>query len=74
MILPNKNIILSNSLLGLGQIILENLNARETTSSLWSKVRGVKINSFEKFVLVLDFLYTLKLVDINNGMVHKNND
>ena len=74
MILPNKNIILSNSLLGLGQIILENLNARETTSSLWSKVRGEKINSFEKFVLVLDFLYTLKLININNGMVHKNND
>ena len=74
MILPNKNIILSNSLLGLGLIILENLNAKETTSSLWSKVRGEKINSFEKFVLILDFLYTLKLVDINNGMVHKNND
>jgi hypothetical protein len=74
MILPNKNIILTNSLLGLGLIVLNYLNAKETTSSLWSKVRGEKINTFEKFVLVLDFLYTVKLISIDDGLIHKNND
>lgn len=74
MILPNKNIILSNSLLGLGTIILKKLNHKETVSSLWSKTRGGKINTFEKFVLVLDFLYSLNLIKITDSLICKTND
>ncbi len=74
MILPNKNIILSNSLLGLGQIVLGILNNKETVSSLWLKTRGEKINTFGKFILVLDFLYTLKLVKITDNLISKTND
>jgi hypothetical protein len=74
MILPNKNIILSNSLLGLGLIVLNKLHSKETVSSLWLKIRGEKINSFEKFVLVLDFLYTLKLIEIKTNLITKTND
>lgn len=74
MILPNKNIILSNSLLGLGVIVLNCLKNKESISSLWLKVRGEKINSFEKFILTLDFLYILKLVELNDGLISKTND
>jgi len=61
MILPNKNIILTNSLLGLGLIVLNYLNAKETTSSLWSKVRGEKINTFEKFCFSFRFFIYSKV-------------
>ena len=74
MILPNKNIITSRSLLGLGSIILDQLKKQESVSSLWVKVRGSKINTFQKFILVLDFLYTLNLIDKNNNLIYKKND
>lgn len=74
MILPNKNIILSNSFLGLGLIILENLKHKETVSSLWVKTRGERINSFEKFVLVLDFLYAINLIDCDENLISKKHD
>lgn len=74
MILPNKNIILSNSLLGLGSVVLSNLNSKETVSSLWTKVRNEKINTFEKFILTLDLLYVIKLVNISDGLVYKKHD
>ena len=74
MILPNKNIILSNSLLGLGLIVLNCLDRKETVSSLWSKTRGDKINTFGKFVLVLDFLFTLRLIDVADNLITKVND
>lgn len=74
MILPNKNIILSRSLLGLGLPVLKNLATHETVSSLWSKVRSEKINTFEKYVLVLDFLYLIKVIDIKGGLIFKCHD
>lgn len=73
MILPTKNIYLSNSLLGLGAIILENIHKEDTVSSLWERVRkDAGINTFEKYVLSLDLLYVLKAVDIKNGILIKN--
>lgn len=74
MILPNKNIILSNSLIGLGVIVLQKLTTKETVSSLWLKARGEKINTFEKFVLILDLLYALNLIRLENNLVSKLND
>lgn len=73
MILPNKNIYLRNSLLGLGAIILEQIHRGDTVSSLWERVRTVtEINTFEKYVLTLDLLYLLKAVDMREGILIKN--
>lgn len=73
MILPNKNIYLRNSLLGLGAIILEKIHTGDTVSSLWERVRTVtEINTFEKYVLTLDLLYLLKALDIHEGILIKN--
>jgi hypothetical protein len=78
MILPDKNIILQYSILGSGGIILNELSKPETVSSLWEKIRHRReIQSFEKFVLTMDFLYALNAIDINNGLVtikEKKND
>jgi len=75
MILPNKNIYLRNSLLGLGALLLEWLRKGDSVSSLWDRVRkDTEVNTFEKYVLSLDLLYTLKAIDIREGVLIKNND
>lgn len=72
MIMPDKNIRLGNSLLGMGAHILSQLQASETVSSLWEKVKtNTAINSYEKFVLTLDFLFMLNLIDLQKGIIVK---
>jgi len=74
MIIPNKNIRLQNSLLGMGTIILDILSNPNTVSSLWEKVKqSSEINSFEKYILTLDFLYMLDLILIEDGIIQRVN-
>jgi hypothetical protein len=73
MILPNKNIYLRNSILGLGAIILEKFHRGDTVSSLWERVSNdTEINTFEKYILTLDFLYVIKAVNIQEGILIQN--
>jgi len=74
MILPGKHIKLSNSVLNLGAILLENLNGKQTVSLLWEKIRMKhEIKSFERFTLGLDLLYILELIDYNSdGIIVRN--
>ena len=70
MILPDKNILLSHSLLGLGSIVITELRVPQTVSSLWEKARDhEEIKSFEKFILTLDLLYTLGLIEFEGGII-----
>ncbi len=70
MILPDKNIILQYSILGSGSIILKELRTPETVSSLWEKLKNKReIQSFEKFVLTLDFLFTVNIIEFQNGLL-----
>ncbi len=72
MILPDKNIYLSNSLLGMGAGLLTKLKVPQTVSSLWEKARRSKeINSYEKYILTLDLLYMLELVHMENGLLKR---
>ena len=72
MIIPNKTIELKYSLLGVGGRLLPELDSSQTVSSLWDKVREYEeIGSFTKFVLALDLLYMLGLVEIDNGVIKK---
>ena len=73
MILPDKNITLSNSLIGLGSKILIELSTPQTVSSLWEKVykRYLEIRTFERFVLTLDLLYIMGLIEFENGIIKR---
>lgn len=73
MILPDKNITLSNSLIGLGSKIIIELNTPQTVSSLWEKVRKryLEIRTFERFVLTLDLLYAMGLIEVENGIIKR---
>ena len=68
MILPN--IMLHYSILGAGTTILMESDIPQTVSSLWEKVRNYdEINTFEKFVLTLDFLYMIGLIKLEKGII-----
>jgi hypothetical protein len=74
MILPDKNIFLSQSLLGLGAILLPKLKSPQTVSSLWEKVRkSGEINYYEKYILTLDLLYLLNLIEFDEGLLKRVN-
>jgi len=71
MILPGKHIKLSKSILNVGSILLEDINNRQTVSLLWDKIRiHPEIQTFERFTLGLDLLFTLGIIDVNEqGMI-----
>lgn len=75
MILPDKNRNLKYSLLGFGGLILNELTINQTISSLWEKMRNEgKIKSYEKFILTLDFLYSIQLIEYRNGILKLKRD
>jgi hypothetical protein len=72
MILPNKNVTLRYSLLGVGSKIIFELKTPQTVTSLWEKVRSYEeINTFEKYVLSLDFLYMIDVIEMDKGLISK---
>ncbi len=73
MILPNKHLKLSNSILNIGAVLLEDLNYKQTVTLLWDKARiQPEILTFERFTLGLDLLFTLGLINFSvEGLIEK---
>jgi hypothetical protein len=79
MILPGKHILISESLLALGGLILHRLKSPSQVEELWfwfdqlSKEEVVSKNhSFDHIVLALDFLFAIGLVKIDTkGNIHR---
>ncbi|MHA1950887.1 MAG: ABC-three component system middle component 6 [Candidatus Thorarchaeota archaeon] len=69
MILPDKNLTLSNSLIGRAALMQKRLKRNHTVSSLWDEIRNDEKTSFSKFVLTLDFLFILGLIHIERGIL-----
>ncbi len=75
MIFPEKHIRLSESLLGLGSFILEQLeNGPRTVDKIWLDFRRIRDNdiypayhSFENFILAVDFLFSLGLLSLDDS-------
>lgn len=76
MILPDKNIKLDYSLLNCGATIIKELNEPLSISLIWEKVRKNKeFTGYKKYVLTLDFLYMIKAIKIEDGLLMRcNND
>ncbi len=72
MILPTKHLNVSQSLLGLGAILLRELGHPMTPSHLWEKVRVVEETpSYVRFLLALDFLYTCDAIELAGGQLRR---
>ncbi|EHQ36719.1 ABC-three component system middle component 6 [Methanoplanus limicola] len=68
MILPNKYIKEDEALIGVGAILLKYLSCEKNLSELWDSVRNSsQIGSFERFILSLDLLYSLGLIEFKNN-------
>lgn len=72
MILPNKYIQENEAILGVGAILLSNLSQQEDISVFWDKVKELPaVDNFERFVLSLDLLFALGLVETADGKIFK---
>ena len=72
MLLPNKHVPTSHSLVGIGALLLERLEAESTVSGLWELVKNDReVGSFHNFVLSLDYLYTIGAIDYEQGFLRR---
>lgn len=63
---------MSNSLLGFGSTILENLSYPTTVSTLWDRIHSNEPHiPFDKFILTLDLLYLIKVVEFKEGLIRR---
>ena len=70
MILPTKHILVQNSILGAGATILRHLDQPKTVAALWERVRETpELGFYWRFVLVLDFLFAIGVVDLEDGII-----
>jgi hypothetical protein len=71
-ILPTKHISQGQSLIGVGAVLLDELELPQTVTSLWEKVRLHRsVGNFERFVLALDMLYIVGSIEIRNGLLER---
>lgn len=72
MIMPNKYIQEDDALIGAGAIVLSLLSSEQTLSDLWDKVKtSAKVSNFERFILTLDLLYLLGLIEFEDTNIVK---
>jgi hypothetical protein len=68
MILPTKHLPVDKSVIGASAILLPLVEKDYlTVSQLWNKVLVEEILSFDLFLLGLDFLFILGVIDHRNG-------
>jgi len=74
-ILPTKGVSADTALLSIGADVLRELAEAKTVSRLWSDLRAEKAESlqitFDWFVLALDLLYMLGVVEYVAGQVRR---
>ena len=72
MILPNKYISERESLIGVGSVLLINITNEQSLSVLWDSVKkSSNIGSFERFVMALDLLFLLGIIDLKDEKIVK---
>ena len=70
MILPSKHISQDYALIGVGAILLDQIDRPRTVTQLWESIRRVKtVGNFERFVLALDVLYIVGAVHLEDGLI-----
>ncbi len=72
MILPNKYLREDEALIGFGTVMLKHLTTERPLSDLWEDVKGYEsFGNFERFILVLDMLYILGLIEFKNNKIQR---
>lgn len=72
MILPNKHITLSNSILNAGATLLKYLDDAKTVTALWTQTKHLgEVRTFERFTLGLDLLFMIGAIDFKEGLLRR---
>lgn len=72
MILPTKHISTDKTLLGVGAILLGQLNKPYTVSGLWEQVKAnSNVGNYERYILTLVMLNLIESVDMRNGLLER---
>lgn len=72
MILPTKHIPPTNTLLGVGALLLQHLEKPRTVTFLWENTRDMPgVGTFERFSLALDFLYAVGSIEFDRGLLKR---
>ena len=70
--MPNKYLKEEDTLLGSSAVIFNNIQEHQNLSELWDNVKNNNsVYNFERFILTLDMLYTLGLIDFKNNNIIK---
>lgn len=69
MILPTKHLSAESCLLGMGAQLVQNSGSGSTLSQLWERAKRAGVPSYEQFVLSMDLLYLLGLVQLDGRRV-----
>ncbi len=80
MILPSKKLRPENSLIYIGGEVLRILHEPKTVSSVWNLLKEQQSHNlntqplkftYDWFVLSLDFLFTIGVIELREGRLHK---
>lgn len=79
MLLPEKHIRISESILGLGGFVLSSLDHPKTVDTVWEELQKARslgefpsYHSFENLVLAVDFLFAIgTVITLQNGKLTK---
>lgn len=70
MILPSKHISEKDALIGVGAVLLNEIDRPRTVTQLWESARRTRaVGTFERFVLVLNMLYIVGAVHLEDGLI-----
>lgn len=70
--MPSKYLREDEALIGTGASLLKFINSPITLSNLWEKAKRMKnIITFERFVLTLDLLYSLGIIESENNKIRR---
>ncbi len=80
MILPSKKLKTENSLIYIGGNLLGVLNEPMTVSRLWEELKGLSAQgspkngldfTYDWFVLALDLLFIVGVLELSHGRLHR---
>lgn len=79
MIIPEKHVYLSETILGLGGLIISNFSQENTTlDEIWIKIdtlnkkqKYIANLNFDNFILAIDFLFLLGMIEMKSGGILK---
>lgn len=70
MIMPSKYLREDEALIGISAALLPLVENNGNLPALWDSAKKITaVGSFERFILALDFLYLLGLVDLHNNKI-----